>query len=75
MSRTDKTRPYWVKLREAQAVDPYRARRGDYVGWDREVFGCAHSCWMCAGSGREQLRRRRRIDRRNALTKWEGEYE
>jgi hypothetical protein len=75
MSKTDKTRPYWVKLKEVEAADPYRARRDDYIGWDREVFGCPHSCWMCVGSWRDERKRRDRTEKRRALHDWRKEYE
>lgn len=73
LSKTDKTRPWSIKVAEVRARDPYRARREAYP-WDRHVYGCAHSCWMCRG----YLAYERRVERRagkQATRDWQKEYE
>jgi hypothetical protein len=70
VSRTDKTRPYDVKLRERQAADPYRARRAYAFDHDTALAGCAHSCWMCRGPQRDDRRRTRR-EGRKAAQNWD----
>jgi hypothetical protein len=65
MSRTDKTRPYAVKLAEATAADPYGARHEFFELHNTELKGCPHSCWQCRGSHRDARRRQRREGKRN----------
>jgi hypothetical protein len=65
MSRTDKTRPYAVKLDEATTADPYGTRREAFICWRPGLHGCADSCWQCRGSRRAENKRRRAEGRRS----------
>ena len=58
MSRTDKTRPWHIKVAEADAADPYGARQGGYPHAPG-IWGCPSSCYMCRGSWDERRRERR----------------
>jgi hypothetical protein len=64
MSRTDKTRPYAVKLAEATAADPYGTRRESFICWRPGLHGCADSCWQCTGWRKAERRRDRREGKR-----------
>lgn len=73
MSRTDKTRPYALKLAEAQRENPYLARREAYWMWRPGLHGCKDSCWMCSGWRHEENRKTRR-QAKAAARDWEREY-
>jgi hypothetical protein len=72
LSKTDKTRPWQVKIDEANARDPYGARRGGYPHAPG-IWGCPDSCYMCTGWRREENRRSRRQGRR-AARNWRDDW-
>lgn len=72
MSRTDKNRPYFLKLAEVERADPYGTKREAFIMWRPGLHGCAHSCWMCRGSSDER-RASRREGKRQARN-WDKEY-
>jgi hypothetical protein len=65
VSRTDKTRPYEVKLREL----PPNA----VIFW-RPEFGCGRSCKHCWGWHAKAEDRRVRQERKRQARDWQREY-
>lgn len=74
MSRTDKTRPYHVKMAELQEADPFGTRREAWVTWRRE-FGCGRSCKSCYGWASKQEDRKARRQSKTQTRNWKKEYE
>lgn len=74
MSKTDKTRPWSLKVEEANAADPYGARREGYPYSDPSIWGCPSSCWMCRGHIKMENRKTRREGKR-AARDWRKEWE
>jgi hypothetical protein len=64
VSKTDKTRPHWVKEKEL----PVNWR------WMPPEFGCGHNCGCQYGWYRMQKRKDRR-ERKAAARNWRKEYE
>lgn len=74
MSRTDKTRPYHIKMAELQQADPYGTKREAWVTW-RHEFRCGRSCNTCWGwEGKAEDRRVRHEGKRQAQN-WRKDYE
>jgi hypothetical protein len=66
MSRTDKTRPYRVKLAEAQSADPYGTTREAWLVWRPEFRCCCKSCTDPTQTPRAKRRRETRLWQREA---------
>lgn len=65
MSRTDKTRPHWVKVKE---LEPHTN-----IYW-RPEFRCGHNCY-CGYGWYEQQKSKARRQRKAAARNWHKEYE
>ena len=68
MSRTDKTRPYRIKLAEADQTDPYGIKREASIMWRRGLASCplGKKCMACGGWARMVNRRDRQQGKREA---------
>lgn len=73
MSKTDKTRPWRIKVKEADSADPYGARQGGYPHTPG-IWGCPSSCWQCRGYMKYQTRQHRRQGKAKTRD-WRKEYE
>lgn len=72
LSKTDKTRPWHIKVEEARQADPYTARHQSYP-YAPGIWGCPASCYMCRGYLKEENRRDRRQGKRSARD-WQKDY-
>lgn len=73
MSRSEKTRPYHVKIDELRSTDPFGTRREAWVTW-RHEFRRGHNCY-CNNGWYEQQKSKDRRARKAAARNWKKEYE
>jgi hypothetical protein len=74
MSRTDKTRPYFVKREEYEKADPYSMKREASIDWRSGLHGSNQpGCYACGGWTKEENRKERRRGRKLAKDWWKEE--
>ena len=75
MSRTDKTRPFWVRKEDHKIERPRLAHDNVYLGyrtykWWLGEMKCG--CPMCSDqAGRKEINRKRRVDGKLQARNWE----
>lgn len=76
MSKTDKTRPYYIKKAEVENDNPYGIRREGYLCWRGELRGCPRGrrCFLCHGWVEVEKQRAKR-QAKEATRNWRKEYE